>query len=116
MPIDRHTPCTSYGDQLIGNCYIFLNAVNVEAQHGVSEDRLFTVLFGGSVGEVRYDDIRQRAVLYLLGLRPLYWNGLFSEVRIGLRFNKQEHFFKTPLWHVAPTLDTDTHREMATPH
>lgn len=103
-----HSKHTRYGDKLVGTWDIFLNVINVEAQHGVSEDRLMAVLFAGSKGDVRYDDIRQRAALYLHVLRPLCWIGLLSEVRVGQRFDRQEHFFKTPLWHVALKLETDS--------
>lgn len=111
-----HSKYTRYGDKLVGTWDIFLNVINVEAQYGVSEDRLLAVLFGGSEEDMRYDDIRQRAALYLHVLRPLCWIGLLSEVRVGQRFDRQEHFFKTSLWHRALTLETDRRLETTIKH
>jgi len=111
-----HSKYTRYGDHLMGNWDIFLNIINVEAQHGVSEETLCSVLFGTSEQETRYEDIRQRAALYIHVLRPLCWAGLLNEVRTGQGLARQEHFFKTPLWHAALTLETDRHLEPTTQH
>lgn len=111
-----HTGYTRLGDQLMGNWDIFLNVINVEAQHGLSEDRLCEVLYGPSEEYGRRDDIRMKAALYIHVLRPLCWMGLLDEVRSQDRLRRDEHYFKTPLWQEALKLDTDIHLDPVTQH
>ncbi len=111
-----HSKYTRYGDHLLGNWDIFLNVINVEVQNGVSEETLCSVLFGSDEQETPHGYPRQRAALYIHVLRPLCWAGLLEEVRTGEGFARQEHFFKTPLWHAALSLETDRHLESVTRH
>ena len=111
-----HTGYTRLGDRLIGNWDIFLNVINVEAQHGLSEDRLCEVLYGPGEEHGRRDNIRMKAALYIHVLRPLCWMGLLDEVRSQDPLRRDEHYFKTPLWHEALKLDTDIHLDPVTQH
>ena len=111
-----HSKYTRYGDHLLGNWDIFLNVINVEAHSGISEEKLCSLLYGSGEQETRYEDVRQRAALYIHILRPLCWAGLLNEVRTGQGFARQEHFFKTPLWSAALSLETDRHLPSVTQH
>ncbi len=111
-----HTGYTRYGDQPMGNWDIFLNVINVEAQHGLSEDRLSLVLYGPGEGQGWRDEIRMKAALYIHVLRPLCWMGLLEEVRSGEGFKRDETYFKTALWHEAFKLETDVHLDPVTQH
>lgn len=92
-------------ERLFGNWDIFLNVINVEAEGGISAERLREVLYGAPGSGHPYDPITGQ--LYVEVLRPLCWLGLLQvigEERMALRDNV---YAKTPLWHAALRLDTD---------
>lgn len=111
-----HSGYTRFGDQLMGNWDIFLNVINVEAQRGLSEDRLSLVLYGPSEERGWQADIRLKAALFIQVLRPLCWMGLLEEVRSGDGSKQEKHYFKTSLWHDALELDTDLQLDPVTRH
>lgn len=103
--VDHNRHARLKEERLFGNWGIFLNVINVEAEGGVSEDRLRAVLYGLPDAGPRYDPIVGQ--LYIEVLRPLCWLGLLQgvgEERIAGRHNV---YCKTPLWHAALRLDTD---------
>lgn len=111
-----HTGYTRFGDRPFGNWDIFLNVINVEAQGGLSKDRLCEVLYGSDKSDGLLDAIRTRAALHIHVLRPLCWMGLLEEVRSGAHLERKEHYFKTAIWHEALKLDTDMHLVPITQH
>lgn len=111
-----HAQYTRHGDGLLGNWDIFLNIINIEAQKGVSKDRLCSVLFGGSQDESGRHDHPLMAAFYIHVLRPLTWLGLIQEHRVGRGLERQETFTKTRLWAAAVALETDRHLEDPTRH
>ena len=111
-----HTGYTRFGDRPFGNWDIFLNVINVEAQDGLSKDRLCEVLYGPEKSDGLLDAVRTRAALHIHVLRRLCWMGLLEEVRTGEGFEREEHFFKTAIWHEALKLDTDAHLAPITQH
>jgi hypothetical protein len=111
-----HSGYTRFGDRLIGNWDVFLNVINVEAQLGVSEDRLCHVLYGPSESHDGHDAIRVKAALFIHVLRPLCWMGLLEEVRSGTGLKQEEHYFKTGIWREAFKLDTDSQLALVTEH
>lgn len=111
-----HTGYTRFGDRPFGNWGIFLNVINVEAQGGLSKDRLCEVLYGPEKSDGLLDAVRTRAALHIHVLRPPCWMGLLEEVRTGEGFEREEHFFKTAIWHEALKLDTDMHLAPITQH
>jgi len=111
-----HTGYTRFGDWPFGNWDIFLNVINVEAQGGLSKDRLCEVLYGPEKSDGLHDAIRTRAALHIHVLRPLCWMGLLEEVRIGEGFAREEQYFKTAIWHKALKLETDAHLNPVTQH
>lgn len=102
-----HSRYTRHGDRLVGNWDIFLGIINVEAQTAVTEERLCSVLFGGSEAEIRRYDYQLTAAFYIHILCPLCWMGLLEEHRVGKGMERREFFTKTPLWHAALTLSPD---------
>jgi hypothetical protein len=94
-------------DQLLGNWDIFLNVINVEADHGTSRSALRRALYGDPDPSGSFHDA-MASTLYVTVLRPLCWAGLLKEENPdGLRSN--ETFTKTELWRRTLRLDTDQH-------
>lgn len=94
-------------DQLLGNWDVFLNVINVEADHGTSRSALRRTLYGDpDPSGTFYDTIA--STLYITVLRPLCWAGLLAEESPDdTRTN--EMFTKTELWRRTLRLDTDQH-------
>lgn len=99
-----HSRYTRDGDHLVGDWDIFLGVINVEAETAVTEERLCSILFGGSEAEIRRHDYQLTATFYIHVLRPLCWMGLLEEIRVGKSMDRREFFTKTPLWHAALAL------------
>jgi hypothetical protein len=91
----------------VGIWDIFLNIINVEAQAGVTEERLCHVLFGGEERDFARHGWQVAAGFYIHVLRPLCWTGLMDELRSRRGFDRQQLFVKTPLWPAALALETD---------
>jgi hypothetical protein len=111
-----HTGYTRFSDRPMGNWDIFLNVINVEAQQGVSEDRLCHLLYASGKTDGQHEDIRMKAALFIHVLRPLCWMGLLEEVRSQAGFKREEHYFKTEIWREVFKLDTDIHLDPDTRH
>lgn len=94
-------------DQLAGNWDIFLNVINVEADHGAQCSEIRKALYGAPQTDAgRYDPIS--SALYISVLRPLCWAGLLEEQ--GPHRLMADHMFtKTELWSRVLRLETDTH-------
>jgi hypothetical protein len=100
-----------FGERLEGNWDVFLNIVNVEAQSGVTDDRLCSVLFGVAEEALKLD-YHLRPLTYVYVLRPLAWAGLLAEHR-----DRDDRLFtKTPLWVAALKLQTDDFLRPVTRH
>jgi len=94
-------------DQILGNWDIFLNVINVEANHGASRSALRNALYGDpDPSDPFYDSIA--STLYITVLRPLCWAGLLEE-EDPHRSRSDQQFTKTKLWRRTLRLDTDTH-------
>jgi len=115
LSVVDHNQYTRVRHQLMGNWDIFLNVINVEAQAGVSEERLCSVLYGGEE-EYRRHEFELSGTFYIHILRPLCWAGLLQAHRTGKRFMKSEIYTKTPLWSAALKLETDRHLHEPTRH
>lgn len=107
MCVIDHTQYTRFGDPLTEDWETFLNVINVEAQNGVAEARLCSVLFGIPEADYLRHDYRLVATFYIHVLRPLCWAGLLAENRVGSGFGRREVYTKTPLWPIALALATD---------
>jgi hypothetical protein len=111
-----HSQYTRNGDTLVGNWDIFLNVINVEAQNGVTEGWLCSVLFGVREEEIWRADYRLVAAFYIHVLQPLSWVGLLVEHKVGQGLTRRELFTKTPLWPAALALETDPDLQPLTRH
>ena len=93
------------GGDLLGNWDVFLNVINVEADHGASLGMLRAALYGAPDTEAHpYDEIGW--TFYITVLRPLCWAGLLQTGHLG-RMSMDAQFFKTALWRRYLRLDTD---------
>lgn len=94
-------------DHILGNWDIFLNVINVEADHGTTRSALRRTLYGDpDPSRSLHDTVA--STLYITILRPLCWAGLLKEENSdGSRSN--EIFTKTKLWRRTLRLDTDQH-------
>ncbi len=79
--------------------------INVEADGGLSAERLREVLYGPPDPGPRYDPIAGR--LYVEFLRPLCWLGLLQVVDEERMASRNNIYAKIPLWRAALRLDTD---------
>ncbi len=102
-----HGAYLRFEGQLLGNWDIFLNVINVEADHGCDLAHLRTTLYGSPETDRRgFDGVG--STLYVTVVRPLCWAGLLeSDEAAGSRGDAQ--FYKTKLWWRYLHLDTDSH-------
>jgi hypothetical protein len=110
-----HSRYTRFGDTLVGNWDVFLNVINIEAQGGVTEGQLCSILFGVHEEDIWRADYRLAAAFCIHVLRPLCWVGLLVEYKIGESFSKRG-VMKTPLWPAALALATDNGLQPITLH
>jgi len=79
--------------------------INVEADGGITAERLREVLYGPLDPGPRYDLIAGQ--FYVEVLRPLGWLGLLQVVGEKRMASRDNVYAKTPHWHAALRLDTD---------
>lgn len=101
-------------DQILGNWDVFLNVINVEADHGTSRSALRKTLYGDPDASASFHD-SIASTLYITVLRPLCWAGLLKEEETN-RLLSDEQFTKTELWRRTLRLDTDTHLRLRVVH
>lgn len=109
---------SSYGRidaQPAGSWDVWLNVINVEAENGVSERRLFGAFYGEGPD---WDNagFREMAVFSQFVLKPLEWSGLISVHEAEEDGRRARICFKTPLWRAALDLDTDRNVRPAPRH
>ena len=86
---------------------VWLNVINLEADYGSTERKLFTVFYGE---EADWDNAcwREMAAFSSYVLKPLEWAGLLVQQREETADGKHvHHVFKTPIWRSALKLDLD---------
>ncbi|WP_082135193.1 hypothetical protein [Puniceibacterium sp. IMCC21224] len=101
-----HASYARLDDRPFGKWDVWLNVINVEADHGATEAALFQTF---------YDDPhdwhtagwREMAAFSSYVLRPLEWAGLLIEIRENDSDKQVCNIFKTPLWRCALKLETD---------
>lgn len=101
-----HASYARFEDRPFGKWDVWMNVINVEADHGSTERALFAALYGE---DHDWDNAgwREMAAFSSCVLRPLEWAGLLAETREVRDGTHVHHAFKTPLWHRALKLDTD---------
>jgi hypothetical protein len=101
-----HTSYARMPERPFGKWDVWLNVINVNADHGTTEPTLFAALYGEKHD---WDDAgwREMAVFSSYVLRPLEWAGLLVQIQQERDGKLVHHLFKTPLWRSALKLDTD---------
>jgi hypothetical protein len=102
-----HASYSRFDDHPFGKWDVWMNVVNVEADHGTTERALFAAFYGE---EQDWDTAgwREKAAFSSCLLRPLEWAGLLMESSQENAGKRVCHIFKTPLWRSALKLDTDS--------
>lgn len=101
-----HSSYARFEDRPFGKWDVWLNVINVEADHGSTARALFAAFYGED-HDWESAGWREMAAFSSCVLRPLEWAGLLAEtgeVRDGKHVH---HVFKTPLWGSVLKLDTD---------
>ena len=102
-----HSSYARIDDRPFGKWDVWLNVINMEADHGSTERKLFAVFYGE---EADWDNSgwRQMAAFSSYVLKPLEWAGLLIQQREETADGKHvHHVFKAPLWRSALKLDLD---------
>jgi hypothetical protein len=102
-----HASYARLDDRPFGKWDIWLNVINVEANHGTTEVALFQTFYD-EPQDWHTAGWRQMAAFSSYVLRPLEWAGLLIETREDRGDEQVRHLFKTPLWRSALNLDTDS--------
>ena len=109
-----HSSYARIDDRPFGKWDVWLNVINMEADHGSTERKLFAVFYGE---EADWDNAgwRQMAAFSSYVLKPLEWAGLLIQQCEETADGKHvHHVFKTPLWRSALKLDLDDQLRPAT--
>lgn len=101
-----HASYARFDDRPVGSWDIWMNVINIEADHGTTEAGLFENFYG-EPHDWHTAGWREMGAFSSCVLRPLAWAGLISEIREGDLGSRVSHVFKTPLWRSAIRLKTD---------
>lgn len=101
-----HASYARFNDRPFGKWDVWMNVINVEADHGTTEAALFESFYG-EAQDWHTAGWREMAVFSSCVLRPLEWAGLLKETREERAGKPVHHVFKTPLWRSVLNLDTD---------
>ena len=101
-----HASYARFDGRTVGNWDLWMNMINVEADHGTTEAALFETFFG-EPQDWHTTGWREMAAFSSCVLRPLEWAGLVIEAREDGADKQVCHVFKTPLWRSVLNLDTD---------
>ena len=101
-----HTSYARFDDRPFGKWDVWMNVINVETDHSITERALFAAFYGE---EHDWDNAgwREMAAFSSCVLRPLEWAGLLAQTAEERGGKHIHHVFKTPLWRSALRLDTD---------
>lgn len=102
-----HSSYSGVDEPPFGKWDVWLNVINVEADHGSTERALYAVFYDE---EADWDNAgwREMAAFSSCVLKPLEWAGLLVEQREETSDRRHiHHIFKTPLWRSALKLDLD---------
>lgn len=102
-----HSSYSRIGNLPMGNWDIWLNVINVEADHGAAEKHLFKAVYGY---QANWADAnwREAAGFAACVLKPLEWAGFLDCISAsGKDGFTEHHYVKTQLWRRVLELDTD---------
>ncbi len=91
-----HSSYARLNERPFGKWDVWMNVINVEANHGTTERALFAVFYGE---EHDWDNAgwREMAAFSSCVLRPLEWAGLLVQAREECEGRHMHHVFKTQL-------------------
>jgi len=101
-----HASYARFDERPFGKWDVWMNVINVKADHGTTESALFEAFYG-EPKDWPTAGWREMAAFSSCVLRPLEWAGLLMETREDGPGKHVCHVFKTPLWRSALKLDTD---------
>jgi hypothetical protein len=101
-----HASYARFDDRPFGKWDVWMNVINVEADHGTTEAALFEAFYG-QPKDWHTAGWREMGAFSSCVLRPLEWAGLLMETREDSAGKPVCHVCKTPLWRSALKLDTD---------
>lgn len=101
-----HASYARFDEAPFGKWDVWMNVINVEADHGATEAGLFEAFYG-EAKDWHTAGWREMAAFSCCVLRPLEWSGLLMESQEDDAGKRVSHVFKTPLWRSALILDTD---------
>lgn len=101
-----HASYARFDERPFGKWDVWMNVINVEADHGTTEAALFQAFYG-EAKDWHTAGWREMAAFSSCVLRPLEWAGLLMETSEDGPGKHVCHVFKTPLWRSALKLDTD---------
>ena len=102
----EHASYSRFNERPFGKWDIWMNVINVEADHGTTEQTLFAAFYGEK-HDWHIAGWREMAAFSSCVLRPLEWAGLLIQTREESEGKHIHHVFKTPLWRSALVLDAD---------
>lgn len=110
-----HASYGRFDERPFGTWDVWLNVINVEAENGASERKLYGAFYGEGPD---WDNSgwREMAAFSHYVLTPLEWSGLISVHETKEAGRNARMCFKTPLWRSVLKLDTDNMLERAPLH
>lgn len=101
-----HASYARFEERPFGTWDVWINVINVEADHGTTERALCAAFYGDGHD---WDNAgwREMAAFSSCVLCPLEWAGLLVPIAAEREANQMQHVFKTPLWRSVMKLDTD---------
>jgi len=101
-----HASYARFDNRPFGKWDVWMNVINVEADHGTTEAALFKTFYG-EPQDWHTSGWREMAAFSSCVLRPLEWAGFLIESREDGPGNHVCHVFKNPLWRSVLKLDTN---------
>lgn len=101
-----HSSYQRFDDRPFGKWDVWMNVINVEADHGTTEAALFQAFYG-EPKDWHTAGWREMGAFSCCVLQPLEWAGLLVQTSEQSDNVPVRHVFKTPLWRRALKLDTD---------
>lgn len=101
-----HSFYARVADRPFGKWDVWLNVINVEAENGATETRLFEAFYGKRP-DSSMAGWRERGAFYANVLRPLSYAGFLTQHDIKDSPSADVEYFKTELWRSVLKLDTD---------
>lgn len=101
-----HAACSRLAEAPFGKWDVWMNVMNVEADHGATERSLYQAFYGPPKDDLA-GGWRELSAFNSCVLQPLEWAGLLQLVTDNGGGRYTDHVFKSQLWRSVLKLDTD---------